>query len=135
MVRVSAAVCRVMDGELKGADQHGNQYYENLQRPAGRQRFIIYRGWGRDVDPSQIPAEWHHWLHSITDRTPVERPVKPHRWQLSATAQQLSGHGMEGRYAPPGSYVRTEPKQHTSYNVWEKESVKDTDNSGTQPRA
>ena len=125
-----------MDGELKGEDSVGNHYYENLRRPPGRQRFVIYKGWGKDNDPSQIPAEWHHWLHSITDRTPVERPPKLHVYQLSKTAQQLSGHGMEGsgKYAPAGSYLRTEPKQHTSYNVWEKESVKDQDNSGTQPR-
>ena len=123
-----------MDGELKGSDEHGNQYYENLKRPFGRQRFIIYSGWRSEVDPSRIPPEWHHWLHSITDRTPVERPVKLHEYQKSRVALALSNHGYTNRYAPPGSYERTVPKQHTSYNVWEKESVKEQDNSGTQPR-
>ena len=85
-----------MDGDLKGTDSMGNQYYENLARLPGRQRFVIYAGWGKGYDPSQVPPEWHHWLHNTTDRTPVERPVKPHPYQLPHQQMRLSQYGFEG---------------------------------------
>ena len=134
LLRPSLSVLRLMDGELKGTDQLGNQYYENLSRTPGRQRFIIYAGWGKVYDPSMVPAEWHHWLHSTSDRTPVERPVKPYPYQLQHQQVKLSHYGNSGNYSPPGAWVRQEPKTHSSYNVWEKDSAKDQDNSGTQPR-
>lgn len=123
----------VMTGQLKGTDHLGNQYYENLGRIPGRQRFVIYAGW-RGYDPSQVPPEWHQWLHSITDRTPVERPVIPHPYQLQPQPMKLSHYGLTGNYAPPGSFARQQPKTHSVYNVWEKDAAKDVDNSGAQPR-
>ena len=123
-----------MDGDLKGTDALGNQYYENLNRLPGRQRFVIYAGWGKNYDPSQVPPEWHHWLHQISDRTPVERPVKPYPYQLSHQQMRLSHYGIAANYNPPGSWTRQEPKAPSTYKVWEKDAAKDRDDSGTQPR-
>jgi NADH:ubiquinone oxidoreductase subunit len=123
-----------MTGELKGSDHLGNQYYENLSRLPGRQRFVVYAGWGKGYDPSQVPPEWHQWLHSISDRTPVERPVQPRPYQLQAQPMKLSQYGMLGNYSPPGSFARQQPKTHSNYNVWEKDKAKDEDDSGVQAR-
>ncbi|MCP9265848.1 hypothetical protein DINM_021245 [Dirofilaria immitis] len=35
-----------------------------------------------EYDSSQIPAEWHMWLHHITDETPVQNPPKQRKWML-----------------------------------------------------
>jgi len=123
-----------LDGDLKGVDNAGNQYYENLSYTPGRQRFVIYAK--RDFDASQVPPEWHHWLHQITDKTPVEEPVVAAPWQLRHQQHRLSQYGISGNYAPPGAYARADPKSPSTYNVWEKEEqhTRETSNHGTQPR-
>ncbi|EYC40093.1 hypothetical protein Y032_0629g843 [Ancylostoma ceylanicum] len=35
-----------------------------------------------DYDPTQIPPEWHRWLHHIGDDTPTQNPPKNEKWVL-----------------------------------------------------
>ncbi|KAI8831585.1 hypothetical protein BC829DRAFT_409455 [Chytridium lagenaria] len=46
-------------GVLVGTDVNGNEYYEN--------RADIW-----NYDPTQVPPEWHQWLHKVTDDIPSE---------------------------------------------------------------
>ena len=32
-----------------------------------------------------MPAEWHSWLHYITDFTPIEKPKVEYKWMLNHT--------------------------------------------------
>jgi NADH dehydrogenase [ubiquinone] 1 alpha subcomplex assembly factor 2 len=55
-------------GRLVGSDIHGNQYYENRQDVANRDRWVIFQKW--DYDATQVPPQWHQWLHKVTDCHP-----------------------------------------------------------------
>jgi NADH dehydrogenase (ubiquinone) 1 alpha subcomplex subunit 12 len=53
-------------GRLVGIDQFGNKYYEDEKEQYGHDRWIDYAN--PECDPTQIPAEWHAWLHRVTDK-------------------------------------------------------------------
>ncbi|CAG8709838.1 9637_t:CDS:2 [Dentiscutata erythropus] len=63
-------------GTLVGVDQFGNKYYENKEEIFGRDRWVDYvQHYG---DASQIPPEWHSWIHKITDTPPtIDPPPRP----------------------------------------------------------
>uniref|UniRef100_A0A3Q3W0A4 NADH dehydrogenase [ubiquinone] 1 alpha subcomplex subunit 12 n=1 Tax=Mola mola TaxID=94237 RepID=A0A3Q3W0A4_MOLML len=67
----------------------------------GRHRWVIYTTemngkktlW--EVDGSMVPAEWHRWLHCMTDDPPTTHPPEPkkflaeiHQFNVSGTSQQ-----------------------------------------------
>ncbi|KAG2318260.1 hypothetical protein Bca52824_021382 [Brassica carinata] len=54
---------------LVGVDKFGNKYYQKLgDTQYGRHRWVEYASKDR-YNASQVPAEWHGWLHFITDHT------------------------------------------------------------------
>lgn len=61
-------------GTLMGVDQMGNKYYENTEYPYPQHRWVEYAGNPAfyDSDPSNIPAEWHGWLHNTTNDVPTD---------------------------------------------------------------
>lgn len=70
-------------GTLVGTDQFGNKYYENPYYFVPRNRWVEYNmDKGLEYNASQIPPEWHRWIHHITEYPPtVEKPVK-YDWML-----------------------------------------------------
>ncbi|KAH7725394.1 NADH-ubiquinone oxidoreductase subunit B17.2 [Aphelenchoides avenae] len=70
-------------GKLVGEDKFGNKYYEDNSYYVPRNRWVVYteKVW-LDYDGSQVPPEWHRWLHHISDQTPVENPPEQHKWML-----------------------------------------------------
>ncbi|KAL3565249.1 hypothetical protein D5086_033295 [Populus alba] len=54
--------------KLVGVDKFGNKYYQNLETIHGRHRWVEYAEKSR-YNASQVPPEWHGWLHFITDHT------------------------------------------------------------------
>uniref|UniRef100_A0A8R1XUP9 NADH dehydrogenase [ubiquinone] 1 alpha subcomplex subunit 12 n=1 Tax=Onchocerca volvulus TaxID=6282 RepID=A0A8R1XUP9_ONCVO len=70
-------------GKFMGEDKFGNKYYEDNSYFMPRNRWVEYpeHVW-LDYDASQIPAEWHMWLHHITDETPVQNPPEQRKWML-----------------------------------------------------
>ena len=56
--------------DLVGVDAYGNKYYESrYKRPWTTRK----RRWGifqKGTDSSQIPPEWHLWLHHTTSLLP-----------------------------------------------------------------
>ena len=69
-------------GDLVGEDEYGNRYYQNDEYTLGRNKWVIFadRSFSEtwDYDSTQIPAEWHRWLTSMTNKAPVGdlKPVK-----------------------------------------------------------
>uniref|UniRef100_A0A914BX96 NADH dehydrogenase [ubiquinone] 1 alpha subcomplex subunit 12 n=1 Tax=Acrobeloides nanus TaxID=290746 RepID=A0A914BX96_9BILA len=64
-------------GRLVGKDKFGNLYFEDNSHHIPKNRWVKYpdKVW-LDYDPSQIPAEWHRWLHHICDDPPtIDNPV------------------------------------------------------------
>ncbi|KAG0497883.1 hypothetical protein HPP92_002574 [Vanilla planifolia] len=64
-----------------GVDKFGNKYYERLENTQfGRHRWVEYAQKDR-YNASQVPPEWHGWLHYITDHTGDELlMLKPRRY-------------------------------------------------------
>eukprot|EP00750_Incisomonas_marina_P017431 INCI20376.1.p2 GENE.INCI20376.1~~INCI20376.1.p2 ORF type:complete len:204 (-),score=27.72 INCI20376.1:156-692(-) len=58
-------------GRLVGVDQLGNHYYEDNTQQYGRHRWVEYAGlpWNSDVEATSVGADWHGWLHHMTDLT------------------------------------------------------------------
>jgi len=79
-----------------GTDSAGNIYYQERKPRAGlrNRRWVAYAG---APEASEVPPEWHAWLHYTTDAPLTERARQP--WQkphlANATGTPLS-------YRPPG---------------------------------
>ncbi|KAI3380918.1 hypothetical protein SNEBB_002523 [Seison nebaliae] len=85
----------VRDGECIGVDVYGNRYFHNPRHFIGKSRWIQYANkYGLDFDGSQIPPEWHAWLHYMTDKNPSTHPVEhkkfflPHDENLTGSYRQ-----------------------------------------------
>lgn len=99
-----------------GEDDQGNRYYEERRANASghKRRWVIYRG---EAEASQIPPEWHAWLHRTVDVPPTEAPpvVKP--WEQAHRPNQT---GTISAYHPPGSLFRKpgEGPATRAYEPW-----------------
>jgi len=106
-------------GTLKGTDQFGNEYYEDLQAISGRHRFIVYADQRSGMwDPSTVPAEWHGWLHHTVDETPVELPPKAPKFQAPHLINEGSKYGSEPLYSPPGFLLNDKQLPEPTYSSW-----------------
>merc|ERR1712154_643234 len=94
-------------GDLIGEDSNGNRYYQNKYYFMGRSRWVEYSDHvGHCYDGSQIPAEWHRWMHYITDDPPTkDGTMLPRRQWMSEHYENFSGTSKE--YVP---YSTTRPK-------------------------
>eukprot|EP00160_Parvularia_atlantis_P017504 Unigene6040_Nuclearia_a/m.18514 Unigene6040_Nuclearia_a/g.18514 ORF Unigene6040_Nuclearia_a/g.18514 Unigene6040_Nuclearia_a/m.18514 type:complete len:131 (-) Unigene6040_Nuclearia_a:193-585(-) len=71
-------------GTLVGVDKFGNKYYENLKEDFGRERWIEF-GNEKGADASQVPPEWHMWLHAINDANPTNTKLVRRHWEAEYT--------------------------------------------------
>ncbi|TIB00727.1 hypothetical protein E3P94_01970 [Wallemia ichthyophaga] len=69
----------VKAGRLAGTDKFGNKYFENLEKEmpeaAWRQRWVRYAQSSPLENASQVPSEWHAWLHHTRLNAPHEDEV------------------------------------------------------------
>lgn len=109
-----------LGGRLVGQDELGSRYYLQTRGvgPLGvPRRWVIYRNLS---EASQVPPDWHGWLHHTVDTPPtaesyVPRPwQKPHRMNMTGTPQA---------YRPAGSILAsgTRPKATGDYKPWQPE--------------
>lgn len=95
----------VRSGTLVGTDQYGNKYYENNSYFMARNRFVEYPYVDRlTFDASQVPSEWHRWLHNITDDPPTKVPPPERKF---AQPRWVNTTGTKKEYVP---YSTTRPK-------------------------
>ncbi|MFN7173812.1 MAG: NADH:ubiquinone oxidoreductase subunit NDUFA12 [Thermaurantiacus tibetensis] len=62
-------------GREVGRDGFGNVYYETAD---GSRRWVIYAG---ENDSSQVPPEWHLWLHRTRRDPPTTAPLTVRPWE------------------------------------------------------
>ncbi len=106
-------------GTRVGEDGLGNVYYRSKARPGYKRerRWVMYKG---EPEASNIPPEWHGWIHHQTDIAPVKnqksfrRPwQKPHQPNMTGTnmAYRPPGHVLEGgkRASATGDYEAWKP--------------------------
>jgi NADH:ubiquinone oxidoreductase subunit len=98
-------------GERVGEDGLGNVYYRER---GGTRRWVIYR---KLSEPSQVPPEWHAWLHYTVDVPPTEERYTPRPWQQ---AHRPNLTGTFEAYRPPGSTLRADTaKPPLDYEPWQ----------------
>lgn len=104
---------------LVGVDKFGNKYYERLEdMQFGRHRWIEYAEKDR-YNASQVPPEWHGWLHFITDHTGDELlMLRPKRYGVEHR-ENLSGEGEEFIYHSKGHALNPGQKNWTRYQPWQ----------------
>ncbi|KAI9193521.1 NADH ubiquinone oxidoreductase subunit NDUFA12-domain-containing protein [Polychytrium aggregatum] len=77
-------------GTFVGKDYLGNEYYENKNDVVVRDRWVLFSRWNSDA--SQVPPEWHQWLHRMTDDIPTEKTLpKPAKYNPPAHIENLTG--------------------------------------------
>lgn len=106
-------------GTLKGTDQFGNKYYEDNTSLSGMERFVIFPDY-QHYDASQVPPEWHMWLHNMRDETPVDSPPFKPKFQLEhKTMNGDSFYGQKANYLPPRHPLKRESDfRKPKYTRW-----------------
>ncbi|ONK71534.1 uncharacterized protein A4U43_C04F9630, partial [Asparagus officinalis] len=104
---------------LVGVDKFGNKYYEKLEDTQfGRHRWVEYAKKGR-YDASQVPPEWHGWLHYMTDHTGDEvLLLKPSRYGLEHR-ENLTGEGYEYANHSKGRLPYPGQRDWSCYEPWQ----------------
>lgn len=109
-------------GTLVGEDKYGNKYYKNNFYFYGRNRWVEYNHKAfLDYDGSQVPAEWHNWLHYVTDDSPIDKPRVNYKWMIDHK-ENLSGSQMQyvpysttptkiESWSPPGQKLKIGPSK------------------------
>ncbi|QXM25714.1 NADH:ubiquinone oxidoreductase subunit NDUFA12 [Elioraea tepida] len=117
-------------GREVGRDRFGNVYYEERRPRPGmrRRRWVIY---ARNVDASEVPPEWHAWLHYTTDAPLPE--VKLYPWQKE---HQPNLTGTPLAYRPPGHDLEGGRRQRATgdYEAWTPEAEAGPEAEGASPR-
>eukprot|EP01133_Synstelium_polycarpum_P008701 gene8701-10221_t len=98
-------------GTMVGKDTFGNRYYENLDEPYGRHRWIEF-GNPKNPEASLVPPEWHSWLHHISDKHGNSQDMIAFTPSYKRTHFQ-NPTGTDGAYTPPNFLYNIE-KQKTA---------------------
>lgn len=106
-------------GRHVGSDAAGNQYYVQSKGigPLGvPRRWVIYKN---SAEATNIPPEWHGWMHHTVDEPPAAYTPKP--WEKPHLANQT---GTPNAYRPPGSILASgnRPKATGDYTPWSPDS-------------
>ena len=78
----------------------------------GRNRWVEFKNKSYIFDASQVPAEWHMWLHRIREQPPSAEEVasKGRMWKSAAHPGNLTGTAQ--RYYPPGHFFNPKHRNH-----------------------
>ena len=107
-----------LKGEQVGKDVFGNRYFRSRGKKLnGRERrWVLYKG---KTEASSVPAEWHAWLHHMSEAPLTESAAQIHAWQKehqpnptgSSQAYRPSGHEYAGgeRASASGDYQAWTP--------------------------
>ena len=104
---VSTFIHTLLTGKLVGKDEFGNKYYSNSKG----KRWVIYKN---RVESSKIPAEWHLWIHFLTNNKPSNNPIK-FKWQKKHR-ENLTG--TVNAHKPDGSLIFDSKKNMKKYETW-----------------
>ena len=104
---VGTFIYTIFRGKFSGKDQFGNKYYSNSQG----KRWVIYKN---NIESSQIPPEWHSWIHFLTRNIPSDN-TKKFSWQKQ---HQENLTGTKNAYKPEGSLFSDLKKNMKKYETW-----------------
>ena len=102
-----------------GTDMLGNKYYTAKPRKGYKldRRWVIYKG---VPEASNVPPEWHGWLHHQTDVVPNDSAGMRRVWQKPHVPNLT---GTTGAYRPPGHVLAggQRDKATGDYEAWKPE--------------
>ena len=102
-------------GKLVGTDATGNRYYTERSVAKGRRtkRWVLFAG---KPEASEIPPEWHAWIHYTSD-TPLTA-AQPQPWQKP---HQSNKTGSAEAYLPPGHDLAGGKRDRATgdYEAWQ----------------
>ncbi|OSD04318.1 NDUFA12-domain-containing protein [Trametes coccinea BRFM310] len=104
-------------GRFVGADQFGNRYFENTnpeEEIPGRHRWVDYAQ--HDYNATQVPPEWHSWIHHIRKDPPTEDNIMQNLSPPWKTPWTENLTGTRGAFK---TYNTTKPK----YEAWEPKTI------------
>lgn len=103
-------------GDKVGTDALGNTYYRIKPRAGYKRerRWVMYDG---APEASNVPPEWHGWLHHQTNEVPSENTGFRRPWQKP---HQPNMTGTSGAYRPPGHILEggQRDKATGDYEPW-----------------
>ncbi len=104
-----------LSGRKVGTDRFGNTYYESRRDFAhyGRKRrWVIYAG---TAEATNVPPEWHAWLHHTSDKPLPEEKRYP--WQVEHRPNPT---GTPKAYRPLGHDYQGGQRRLTAgdYEAW-----------------
>lgn len=97
---IGTALWTSRKGVEVGQDQSGNRYYQAKAADpmlGYQRRWVIYAG---SNDSSNVPPEWHGWLHHQVAETPDVALPAPRAWQKEPRPNLT---GTPQAYRPAGS--------------------------------
>ncbi len=99
------------NGVKVGEDAMGSRYFRSRD---SKRRWVIYAG---PNDASNVPPEWHGWLHGTHDALPSEGLPPVRDWQ-DAPLPNLTG--TNAAYRPAGALERGARRAAASgdYQAW-----------------
>lgn len=108
-------------GRQVGQDEFGNTYYVQASGvgPLGvPARWVTYRNLS---EPSQVPPEWHGWLHHTVDALPTDELYESKPWQQR---HHMNMTGTADAYRPAGSIAGGGARARSSadYKPWKPQS-------------
>jgi NADH:ubiquinone oxidoreductase subunit len=107
------------NGEHVGTDSAGNRYFRSKKREDGvrERRWVIYAG---SNDASNVPGEWHGWLHGAEGETPESFLPPPRIWEADYTPNAT---GTRDAYLPQGALERggKRARARGDYEAWSPE--------------
>lgn len=94
-----------MRAKYVGGDAFGNKYYRGKPRRGYKieRRWVVYKS--GNIDGSEVPPEFHGWLHHQTDIFPDENTgyrkawIKPYEPNKTGTTLAYKPPGYEGKRA------------------------------------
>lgn len=113
---IGTALFTARKGEHVGTDARGNKYYRSKKTGKGERerRWVIYSG---SNDASNVPAEWHGWLHGAEGDVPESYLPPPKIWEADYTPNPT---GTAAAYLPAGALERGGKRARATgdYEAW-----------------
>ncbi|KAF0976815.1 hypothetical protein FDP41_004110 [Naegleria fowleri] len=99
------------DKVLVGVDKYGNKYWETTKpTELNRNRWVELARKDLVYDASDIPAEWHMWIHRLRDEPPTEDEANRKGFGVRRPHQPNWSGNPEKRHYPPGHFFNPSHK-------------------------
>eukprot|EP00817_Percolomonadidae_sp_ATCC50343_P006268 CAMPEP_0117428348 /NCGR_PEP_ID=MMETSP0758-20121206/8084_1 /TAXON_ID=63605 /ORGANISM="Percolomonas cosmopolitus, Strain AE-1 (ATCC 50343)" /LENGTH=154 /DNA_ID=CAMNT_0005214671 /DNA_START=44 /DNA_END=508 /DNA_ORIENTATION=+ len=118
------------DKVMVGQDKYGNTYWETKgYTEVSRDRWVEYSSKvERIYEPTQVPSEWHGWLHHRRDEPPTSEQTEGQTKDTPKGCKQTHNRNLSGtrdQYFPPHNVLNPDyrppsaTREHVLASTWE----------------